>query len=515
MPRKRLSMRKISEVLRLKVQCHSTNREIANACSIGVASVSEYIGRASRAGVSWPLPEGMTEPELERLLYPPAVRLPDDRALPDFEYIRKELKKKGVTLQILWEEYVLASSCAYGRSYFVDLYRQWEARAYPRMRQVHAPGDKLFVDYAGHTVPIIERSTGEVLFQAQIYTATMGASNYTYAEATRSQDQHDWIGSNIRALEFFGGVPRAIVPDNLKSGVTSADLYEPDVNPTFQDFARHYSVAILPCRVRRPRDKAKVEKGVQVVETRILAALRNRTFFSLMELNAAIRELVADLNARETRDIPASRRVMFETTDLPALSPLPAARYELSEYSKAKVHLDYHIDVDRHYYSVHYRHIGKTVDVRTTEHVVEIFLNGERVASHIRSLAKGHHTTDPAHRPRNHSEVLGETEARILSRAASAGPCTRAMAERILSSRSFREEGFRPCLGLVRLIDEHGSTRLEEACRQGIERGVNQYRRVKDILLALPQAEPPRRNPIQHDNVRGAGYFTQAMMEEG
>lgn len=382
------------------------------------------------------------------------------------------------------------------------------------MRQVHAPGDKVFVDYAGHTVPIIDRTTGEILFQAQIYTATMGASNYTYAEATRSQDTYDWIGSNIRALEFFGGVPRAIVPDNLKSGVTSADRYEPNVNPTFQDFARHYCVAILPCRVREPRDKAKVEKGVQVVETRILAALRNRTFFSLTDLNAAIRELLTDLNARATRDIPASRRVMFETTDLPALSPLPVARYELAEQTKAKVHIDYHIDVDRHYYSVHYSHLGKSVDVRTTERIVEIFLKGERIASHIRSSAKGRHTTDPAHRPRNHAEVLGETETRMLSRAAVAGPCTHAMAERILSSRAFREEGFRPCLGLIRLIGEFGALQVEAACTLGIERGVNQYRRVKEILLSLPAAEPVSFVPIQHDNVRGGVFFVNAMERE-
>lgn len=515
MPRKRLSMRKISEVLRLKVQCHATNREIASACSIGVASVSEYLGRASRAGISWPLPEGLTEVELECRLYPPAMKCVSDRPLPDFEWIRTELKRKGVTLQLLWEEYVEANGSAYGRSYFVELYRQWEAKAYPRMRQVHAPGDKLFVDYAGHTVPIIDRATGEILFQAQIYTATMGASNYTYAEATRSQDMHDWIGSNIRALEFFGGVPRAIVPDNLKSGVTSADLYEPDVNPTFQDFARHYCVAVLPCRVRRPRDKAKVEKGVQVVETRILAALRNRTFFSLTDLNASIRELLTDLNARATRDIPASRRTMFETTDLPALSALPVARYELAEVRKAKVNIDYHIDVDRHYYSVHYSHIGKTVDVRTTEHVVEILLAGVRIASHIRSSAKGRHTTDPAHRPRNHAEVLGETETRMLSRAAAAGPATHAMAERILSSRSFREEGFRPCLGLIRLIGEHGAVRVEAGCAQGIERGVNQYRRVKEIILAMSEAEPTDHIPIQHDNVRGVEFFKKAMQQKG
>ena len=515
MPRKRLSMRKISEVLRLKVQCHATNREIANSCSIGVASVSEYLGRASRAGISWPLPEGMTEAEVELRLYPPVARDPNDRPVPDFAWMRTELKRKGVTLQLLWEEYVHANASGYGRSHFIELYRQWEAKAYPRMRQVHAPGDKVFVDYAGHTVPIIDRSTGEVLFQAQIYTATMGASNYTYADATRSQDMYDWIGSNIRALEFFGGVPRAIVPDNLKSGVTTADLYEPDVNPTFQDFARHYCVAILPCRVRQPRDKAKVEKGVQVVETRLLAALRNRTFFSLTDLNAAIRELLVDLNARETRDIPASRRTMFETTDLPALSPLPVARYELALQTKAKVHIDYHIDVDRHYYSVHYSHIGKTVDVRTTEHVVEVFLSGNRIASHLRSSAKGRHTTEPAHRPRNHAEVLGETETRILGCAALAGPSTHAMAERILSSRNFREEGFRPCLGLVRLMNEHGPARVEAACSQGIERGVSQYRRVKEILLAMPKEEPTDCIPIQHDNVRGADYYAAAMATEG
>lgn len=514
MPRKRLSMRKISEVLRLKVQCHATNREIAVGCSIGVASVSEYLGRATRAGISWPLPEGMTEAELELLLYPPTARTGNERPVPDFESVRKELKRKGVTLQLIWEEYVAANASAYCRSQFVDLYRKWEAKAYPRMRQVHAPGDKLFVDYAGYTVPIIDRATGEILFQAQIYTATLGASNYTYCEATRSQDMHDWIGSNIRALEFFGGVPRAIIPDNLKSGVTSADLYEPDVNPTFQDFARHYSVAILPCRVREPRDKAKVEKGVQVVETRILAALRNRSFFSLSELNEAISELLTELNARETRDIPASRRMMFELTDLPALSPLPASRYELSEYSKAKVHIDYHIDVGRHYYSVHYSHIGKSVDVRVTDRVVEIFLGGSRIASHVRSFDKGHHTTDPSHRPRNHAEVLGETEARMLNRAAAAGPNTRAMAERILCSRGFRSEGFRPCLGLVRLMSEHGAVKLEEACRLGLERGVDRYRRVKEIVLSLPVEQQVDCKPIQHDNVRGADYYSSQTSTE-
>jgi len=375
------------------------------------------------------------------------------------------------------------------------------------MRLVHVPGDKLYVDYAGHTVCVYDKATGEAR-AAQIYVATMGASNYTYAEGTWTQSIADWIASNTRALEFFGGVPRAIVPDNLKSGVKSAVYYEPDLNKTFNEWARHYGVAILPARVRKPRDKAKVENGVQQVERRLLAALRNRTFFSLEGLNAAIRELLDQLNLRETRDLPASRKVMFDTTELPALSPLPPHRFEEAVWTKARVHVDYHIDVARHFYSVHHSLIGVLVDVRMTAQAVEIFHNSERVASHIRVSQRFGFTTLPEHRPRNHAAVMGATEQALHLKAQHVGPKTLALVEKIMRAVEYPEQGYRRCQGILRLAEERGSQDIESVCAIAMEMNVISYRRVKamlDNMLQDPLATEPV--PIQHANIRGAEYY--------
>ena len=405
MPAKRLSMRKIKEVLRLKWGKGMSNRKIATSCGIGRLTVSEYLRRAEEAGVGWPLPADLDDARLERQLFPPPPDLPAQvRGIPDWLVIHRELKLKSVTLFLLWQEYRTAHPDGYQYSWFCDHYRAWQGKLDVVMRQDHRAGEKLFIDYAGQTVPIIDRATGEIC-EAQIFVAVLGASNYTYAEATWSQSLPDWIGSHIRTFSFLGGITELVVPDNLRSGVSKAHRYEPDTNPTYQDMASHYGVAVLPARVRKPRDKAKVESGVLVVERWILAALRHRQFFSLLELNAAISELLVKLNARPFRKLPGCRREHFEQLDRPALQPLPAEPYVYAEWKKARVHIDYHVAIQGHYYSVPYALIKREVEVRITRNTIECFHRGNRVASHRRSHHKGRHTTVSAHMPESHRQA--------------------------------------------------------------------------------------------------------------
>lgn len=508
MPRKRLSMRKIREVLRLRWQCNATQREISVACNIGQSTVSDYLQRSEIAGLSWPLPADLTEADLDAMLFPKAVVKPSEcRPVPEWPWVREELRKKGVTLLLLWQEYERGNPAAYRYSWFSKTYRAWEAKAYPRLRLPHIPGDKVYVDYAGQTVLVTDRLTGK-LREAQIYVATLGASNYTYAEATWTQGISDWLASNTRALEYFRGVPRAIVPDNLKSGVKSANYYEPDINEAFMEWAAHYGVAVLPARVRTPKDKSKVENGVQQVERWILAALRNRSFFSLDELNRAIRELLEQLNTRETKGLPASRKVMFETTDLPALSPLPSRQFQRAEWLKATVHLDYHVDVQRHFYSVPHTLIGQEVDVRIDVRTVEIFHKGVRVASHARSSKSHACTTIAAHRPPNHAAVLGSKDQWLCMQAQRIGAQTHALVQNILASVDYPEQGYRRCLGIVRLAREHGAQTMERASAAALEENTSSYRRVSEILRTLLRAPAaPEAVPVRHDNIRGSEYY--------
>src|SRR5210317_200046 len=379
MPAKRLSMRKIKEVLRLKWARGLSNRQIAKACGIARPTVSEYLRRAAQAGLAWPLPTNLDEATLERQLFRPPPSLPAQaRGVPDWALVHQELKRKGVTLFLLWQEYRAAHPEGYQYSWFCDHYRAWQGKLDVVMRQDHRAGEKLFVDYAGQTMPVVDWGTGEIR-EAQLFVAVLGASNYTYAEATWTQGLPDWIGSHRRAFAFLGGVPELVVPDNLRAGVSKAHRYEPDNNPTYQDMATHYGVAVLPTRVRRPRDKAKVEAGVLVVERWILAVLRHRTFFSLAELNAAIAGLLEKLNARPFKKLPGCRRAHFEALDKPALKPLPIEPYEYAEWKKARVHIDYHLEVGGHYYSVPHALIKKQLDVRITQNTLECFYRGNRV----------------------------------------------------------------------------------------------------------------------------------------
>ncbi len=403
MPAKRLSMRKIKDVLRLKA-CGMSNRKIARSCGISRPTVGEYLQRASRAGVAWPLPEELNDTALEHQLFPdPPTPAQRDQALPDWLYIKKELRLKNVTLFLLWEEYRGQHPKGYQYSWFCERYRHWAGTLDRVMRQDHRAGEKLFVDYAGHTIPVVNQHTGEI-HETQIFVAVLGASNYTYAEATWTQNLSDWIGSHQRALEFIGGVPEIIVPDNLKSGVTKAHLYDPDINPTYQEFASHHGVAVIPARVRRPKDKAKAEVGVQIVERWILAALRNHTFFSLTELNRAIHKLLERLNTRPFKKLPGCRLELFTSLDQPALKPLPTTAYTYAEWKKVRVHIDYHVAIKGHYYSVPYQLTKKQLDARITGHTVECFYNNKRVASHVRSNRKGGHTTLREHMPKSHQQ---------------------------------------------------------------------------------------------------------------
>lgn len=518
MPQKRLSMRKIKEVLRLKHSCKLANRAIARSCGLARSTVAEYLRRASEAGLSWPLPDDADDASLEASLFPPAPLISShQRPVPDWQKIHATLKQhKHVTRFLLWQEYKAIHSDGYQYSRFCDLYDRWRQRQEPVMRQIHRAGEKLFIDYAGQTVPVVDRKTGEVN-QAQIFVAVLGASSYAFCEATWTQSLPDWISSHVRALHFFGGVPEVLVPDNLKSGVTSPHLYEPDLNPTYQGLADHFGVAVVPARVRRPKDKAKAESGVQVVERWILARLRDQTFFSLAELNEAIAALLTEMNEHPFQKLDGSRRTHFEELDRPALRPLPAVPYEYDEWSASTVHIDYHVEAAGHYYSAPHQLIGERCEVRLTEATVEVFFRGRRVASHRRSHRRGSHTTLRDHMPQGHREHAEWTPERLERWAAESGEEVAAVCRQILERRPLPQQGFRSCLGVMRLGKKYGQARLRAACRRALATGACNYRSIQSILKTdldqqpLPEAEAPG-PAIDHGNIRGADYYADGLM---
>ena len=509
-------MRKIREILRLKYECGRSNREIGQSCGIGSSTVSDYLQRAGIAGLNWPLSTGLTDDALEKLLYPPPTPRNSVRFIPDFHEVYKELQlRKDVTLNLLWQEYKEQYPDGYQYSWYCHNYRFWSARLDVVMRHEHRAGEKLFVDYAGHTMEVIDPETGAI-HKAQIFVAVLGASNYTYAEATWSQQIDDWIGSHVRAFSFFGGVPEAIVPDNLKSGVSKACRYEPDINPTYFDLARHYQTVVIPARVRKPRDKAKAEAGVQLVQRWILARLRKHTFFSLADLNREIRRLLQALNNHPFKKLPGSRQSCFEELDRPALKPLPLVPYELSRWKKAMVHLDYHVEVEGHYYSVPYRLVKKQVEIRYTARTVECLYRGERVASHLRDDRRGRHTTIKEHMPPKHRHYLEWTPERFIRWAAQIGPETVRLTETLLVNRAHPQQAYRSLLGILRLGKSYGESRLEAACSRALQINAFSYRSIESILKSgldrksLPEA--PLNGPsVEHDNIRGAAYYSPSI----
>lgn len=498
-------MRKIREVLRLKVEAGLSDRQIAAAVGSARSTVQECLRRCRAAGIRWPLPPELDEAQLLARLYRRIAPLAVVR-LPDFAAVHRELARAGVTRQLLWEDYKAAHPEGLQYTAFCVHYQRWLATQELVFRQVHAPGEKLFVDYAGHTVPILDRHTGEERC-AQIFVAVLGASNYTYAEATFSQSLPDWLGAHVRALEYFGGAPRAVVPDNLKSAVKKAHRYEPDLNPAYQEFAEHYGLAILPARVRRPRDKAKVEAGVLVVERWILARLRHRTFFSLAELNAVIAELLERLNTRAFKKLEGCRRSRFEALERPALRALPARGYEFAEWRVAKVHPDYHIEVARAYYSVPYRLIGSEVDVRLSARSVEIFHHRSLVATHPRARERGRRSTRAAHRPERHVAVIEQNLARVLERAAAIGPATHEVLRTQAARKMHPEETLRSAQGILRLAHDFSPAALERACERALALKSFSYRAVRAFIETPNSAPAQPALDLAHDNVRGPEYF--------
>ena len=510
MPRERLPMRKISDVLRLHAGGLS-KRRIAVSLNIGRTAVGDYISRARRAGLGWLLAEDLSDEDLERLLFPPPVAVsPDRRSLPDWPVLHRELKRPGVTLSLLWEEYRAVHRDGYGYSRFCELYRAWKGGLAPTMRQSHVAGEKMFVDYAGATMEVIDGLTGEVR-AAQIFVATLGASSYTYAEATWTQALPNWIGSHSRAFAYFGGVAAQVVPDNLKSGVVKACLYDPEINRTYAGMAAHYDTAIVPARPRKPRDKAKVEVSVQIVERWVLARLRNRRFFSLADLNQAIHERLEDLNRRETKHLGASRRQLFEALDQPALKPLPGQPYQYAEWKQRRAGLDYHVELAKHYYSVPHALAKQKLWARITERTVEIFHKGKRVAAHMRGSGNRRHTTVAEHMPSSHRRYAGWTPARIRSRATAVGANTEILVDVIMRNRPHPEQGFRSCIGILRLAKTYGSERLEAACERALEIDATSYSSVASILKNNLERRAPRQATdgpaIDHPNIRGPQYF--------
>ncbi len=468
--KRELSMRKIMEILRLGMTRSLSDREIARSLCVSHATVAKYITLAEKAGLTYDKAQDMDDSVLLSFLEKNKVPLQKKSyPEPDWTYIYAELRKKGVTLELLWQEYKNVYPDGYQHTQFSEYYRRWKERLSPTMRQVHKAGEKMFVDYAGHTVPIYDRLTGAIR-EAQIFVAVLGASNYTYSEATYDQSLPNWIASHVRTFEYFGGVAGAVIPDNLKSGVSKASRYEPDINPTYHDMAVHYCTVIMPARAGKPKDKAKVEVGVQIVERWILASLRNRKFFSLSELNEAIRELLVKLNEKPFKKLAGCRKEWFERIEKPALIKLPEAPYVFAEWKKATVNIDYHIDVNGHYYSVPYPLVHEKMDVRYTAYTVEIFFRGNRVASHIRDDTRGRHSTINEHMPKSHREYLEWSPSRIISWAKTIGISVAEVVETILNTRGYPEQGYRSCLGILRLAKRYSPERLEAAWKNTIAR---------------------------------------------
>lgn len=512
MPRERLSMQKVREVLRLKFERGLSNRSIASSCRMSHSTVREYLRRAREAAVTWESSRNLGDDRLEELLFPPVPLVPgQDRPVPDWAYVFKELRKKGVTLHLLWQEHKEQNPAGHQYSRFCDHYRAFIKGEEISMRQHHVAGEKLFIDYAGQTMPVVDRGTGEIR-EAQIFVATLGASNYTFVEATWSQSLPDWIASHTRAFRFLGGCPMILVPDNLRSGVKSPHLYEPELNPTYREMAIHYGVAVLPARVARPRDKAKAENAVLVAERWILARLRNHEFFSLHQLNEAISKLLAEYNDRPFQKLPGSRRSLFLELDKPVLQDLPEP-YELAVWRKVRAGIDYHVEIDGHYYSVPYKLRRENLEARVTGSTVEVIHKNKRVASHIKGIRKGQHTTVNEHMPESHRQYADWTPQRLIKWAEKNGPDTALVVKGIMDSRNHPQHGFRACLGIMRLGKIHGDERLEAACRRALAINALSYKSIQSILdtgldaRPLPERKNTEKPTVEHPNIRGPKYF--------
>ncbi len=506
----KLSMNKISEILRQKFELKRCYRDIATSLNISVGTVTNYIARAKTAGITWPLPIGSTEQELYKLCVLPVNIKTRNRPTPDWNYIQQELCKKGLTLQLLWREYRMQYPEGLGYAQFCNHYKAYKKTINPVMRQHHKAGEKSFVDYAGMTMEWVDLN-GEV-FTAEIFVGCLGASQLIFVEATPSQQLEDWINSHINMFEFFTGVTEIVVPDNLKAGITKSHRYDPDINANYQHFAAHYGTAIVPARARAPKDKAKVENAVGIVERQILAPMRNMIFTSISAINSEIKIRLKILNNQQFQKMNASRWQLFEQIDKPALKPLPSERYQYALWKKAKINIDYHFVIDGHYYSVPHQYIGKQVTIRCTQKVIECMHMGERIATHERNHKQHNFTTIKEHMPTSHQEQAKFSADMLKQWASKIGSNTVNFITHMMSSRAIEQQAYRACLGVLRLSNKYGILRLEKACAKALLVGATRYQQIENILRNNLEEVPIENNlnntkPLDHENIRGAKYY--------
>lgn len=514
--KKRLSMHKIREILRLRYSCRLSIRQVSASVKVSVGAVTKYLRRFEKSDLSWPLPDDLDDTALINQLSPEIGNSAHQGLItPDWAEIHHSLKRKGMTRQLVWEEYCdVYPNNSYSRSQFCHRYSEWCKKQKRSMRQHHKGGEKLFIDYAGLTVPVVCKETGESA-TAQIFVAVLGASNYTYAEATWTQGSVDFIGSQVRAFQFLDGVPQMLVPDNLRSAVTRACRYDPDINRSYLHMAEHFDCTVMPARPYKPKDKAKAEVGVQIVERWILMRLRHNTFFSLSELNWEIRRLLKDLNNRPFKQQDGCRLSLFEQLDKPALTALPRQPYEHLEFKIAKVNIDYHIQYNKHFYSVPHQLVREQVEIRASHHTIQILYKGKPVASHARQWSSGGFTTKPEHMPKRHQKQQQWSPERLLDWAQKLGPQVYRFTQKLLDSKQHTEQAYRACLGLLNLEREYGPKRLDDACDRAIKTGGQRVGNVCSILqsgldkipLEVPQESDTTRVTRSHENIRGAGFY--------
>ncbi len=512
MAAKRITMRNIREVLRLRLGAGLTYRQISQSTKVSMGSIKKLLHRADELNLSWPLAKDMDDGQLARLFYPTADTTVSSRYVkPDWQEVHQELKRKGVTKQLLWEEYTAQHpNRCYSYSQFCDRYRHWLKKQKRSMRQNHKAGEKCFVDYCGQTVPIMDAATGEIR-DAQIFVGVLGASNYTFAEASYGQTLPEWLSSQTRMLEFFGGCPELVIPDNIRAGVHKACRYDPDLNPSYQQWAAHYQVAVIPARPYKPKDKAKAEVGVQIVERWILARLRKQRFFNLAELNRCIRSLLKELNQKAFKQLPGHRSAAFEQLDKPALKPLPAKPYTYIDIKTVKVNIDYHVQYRQHHYSVPHHYVGEKLQLQASETLISLSFNGQSVASHPRQNRPGT-TTLPAHMPIRHQKHQQWSPGRLKNWAKAIGPEVLKWVDTQLTRKDHPEQAYRVCLGLLNLNRQYSPERLDKACRIANAAQMYRLKQIKSILQSNRDRWPQQREtdlqlPQAHENIRGPKDF--------
>ncbi len=515
--KRRLSVRKIKEISRLYLKLGFSIQAIAGSCKISTSTAHTYVNKLKKLNLSYEEIINMNEGKLHNLFFPENKKKAANRPVPDFEYLATEMKKKGVTLQLLYEEYIDENPSGYSKSWFYEMYRKHVKRLQPTMRFNHKAAEKMFEDFSGDKLSYTDPTTGKQI-EVELFVSVLGASSYIFAYVVANQNIENFTECNVKAFEYYAGVPECIVIDNLKAGVTSACYYDPDINRTFADLAEHYNTAVLPARPYKAKDKAKVENAVLQAQRRIIAVLRNMTFFSLWELREAVREATEKLNKRPMTLTGKSRYELYMEIERSQLKPLPQDRFTIYKWKKGKIHIDYHLQVEKSYYSVPYTLIGQQVEARYNNKIVEIFHEDKgirkRAASHKRSHRKGEFVTDKLHMPHEHRQYLEWTPQRMKQWGRKIGENTKILMEKMIESKKVPEYAFRGCLGVIRLSRMYSPQRVENACRRALSVNSYNYRSVKSILQKgldkLNYNKMEEFKIIQHDNIRGKEYYREA-----